>query len=554
MKSKTSFFNTSLLRKDLIRFAPAWALYTVFLIFVFAGGLLDSHPRQIGHNLGESVGLFSILNCMYSMLCAQLLLGDLHNSRMCNALHALPIRRESWFLTHLAAGMLFCLIPVAAAGLVFLIFLGEFWMAALLWMAALTLQFLFFFATGMLSMLLTGNRFAGLVVYCIINFIGGILLWLFYALYIPHLYGLIIDVDPWLVFSPVAQFLQYDWFTVISTNVVSNADLVIYDGWGYLGICSLVALGILALSVLLYRKRDLETAGDFLAFRRLSPVFLVLYTFSAGAAMHLFCQLFVATGTEFVFLLVGLTVGFLTGLMLLRRTLRIFRMRTFAQFAVLMAIFGLTLLLTVLDPAGVTRWTPKAEDVKSVVLNRMYSSDMNQYRHTDPAIIEQVIAIHQHGIDHPDANTNGEPDITINIQYTLNSGRKVSREYTIDTGTLAAVTLEYVLSQPEQIFGTDYPTAEALLERATEIIIYDSNGKEELDFNEKDKMLSILQALYADAEDGNLVQEYPLTRDNGKEQYSVYIEDYNGIGRRTWYVSVQAQAAQSVKVLNELIK
>ena len=104
MKSKTSFFNTSLLRRDLVRYAPAWVLYGVFLVLIFAGNLLDNTPTGIARTLGESVQYFSILNLIYAMLCAQLLLGDLHNTRMCNALHALPIRRESWFLTHLAAG------------------------------------------------------------------------------------------------------------------------------------------------------------------------------------------------------------------------------------------------------------------------------------------------------------------------------------------------------------------------------------------------------------------------------------------------------------------
>jgi ABC-2 type transport system permease protein len=473
---------------------------------------------------------------------------------MCNALHALPIRRESWLLTHFAAGMLFCIIPVAATGIIFLIALGSFWMAGLLWMGALILQFLFFFSTGLLAMLLTGNRFAGLVVYCILNFFAGIALWLFYALYIPHFHGLIIDPDPWLVFCPVAHFVQHEWFTVLSFGTTSNLRLVVLTGWGYLAICALVALGIVALSMLVYRKRNLEAAGDFLAFRRLNPVFLVLYTFSAGAAMHLFCQLFIEQGLRFAFLLVGLTVGFLTGLMLLRRTLRVFRLRAFAQYAVILGVFGLTLLLTVLDPIGITRWTPKAEDVQSVVLNRMYSSDMTEFRHTDPAIIQQVISVHQHGIQTPNSGSNGEQDITLTIQYTMKSGRKVSRQYAIDTGTLAAITLEYVLSQPEQLFGTAYPTAQALAERASTVTVYNSKGDKETPISEKEDILAILEAIYADARKGDLVQEWPLISDNGRETYSVYVEDFRSPYRRTWYVSVHTQAKQTTALLDALTK
>ena len=34
MKLKTSFFNTSVLKKDITRFAPLWGLYTVFMLLV----------------------------------------------------------------------------------------------------------------------------------------------------------------------------------------------------------------------------------------------------------------------------------------------------------------------------------------------------------------------------------------------------------------------------------------------------------------------------------------------------------------------------------------
>ena len=38
------------------------------------------------------------------LLAALVLFGDLDNPRMCNALHALPLRRETWFFSHAAAG------------------------------------------------------------------------------------------------------------------------------------------------------------------------------------------------------------------------------------------------------------------------------------------------------------------------------------------------------------------------------------------------------------------------------------------------------------------
>ena len=38
MKLKTSFFNVSALKKNLTRFAPAWALYGVFMLLLILDG------------------------------------------------------------------------------------------------------------------------------------------------------------------------------------------------------------------------------------------------------------------------------------------------------------------------------------------------------------------------------------------------------------------------------------------------------------------------------------------------------------------------------------
>ena len=110
MKSRTSYFNGTVLKKDLTRFAPVWALYGVFLLLCLTL-LFDEEPGRMARSLMDLFSGMSLVNLLYAGLCAALLFGDLFNSRLCNALHALPMRREGWFLTHVTAGLLFCLIP-----------------------------------------------------------------------------------------------------------------------------------------------------------------------------------------------------------------------------------------------------------------------------------------------------------------------------------------------------------------------------------------------------------------------------------------------------------
>ena len=111
MKSKTSFFNKTVFKKNLTRFAPVMAVYTLCLIL----GMMMLY--QINEEMGRTfwfasriagnLQLMGLVNLLFAPLVAMLLFGDLYNSRMCNALHAMPMRRETLFLTNVVSGLLF---------------------------------------------------------------------------------------------------------------------------------------------------------------------------------------------------------------------------------------------------------------------------------------------------------------------------------------------------------------------------------------------------------------------------------------------------------------
>ena len=95
MKIKTSFFDGTVFKKDVTRFAPLWVLYLIvgFMHF-FRSGI----RAEVLESMISRAGFLSFL---YAMLTAQLLFGDLFDERLCHALHAIPLRREGWFLTTL---------------------------------------------------------------------------------------------------------------------------------------------------------------------------------------------------------------------------------------------------------------------------------------------------------------------------------------------------------------------------------------------------------------------------------------------------------------------
>ena len=114
MQSRISFFDKTIFKKNLTRFAPCWGLYTIGLLMALVT-LIGSGSRWFSTNVCDFIHILCAITPCYALLCAQLLFGDLYSARMCNALHALPLRRETWFCTHVLSGVLFSLVPVGYA-------------------------------------------------------------------------------------------------------------------------------------------------------------------------------------------------------------------------------------------------------------------------------------------------------------------------------------------------------------------------------------------------------------------------------------------------------
>ena len=118
MRSKTSFFNKTVFKKNLTRFAPVWVVYAlglcVFFIMQYSSETSYSEYNKllgfVNRFSRDMVAVSMTWNLAYALLVAQLLFGDVYNSRMCNALHAMPLRRECWFVTNAVSGLVYSLV------------------------------------------------------------------------------------------------------------------------------------------------------------------------------------------------------------------------------------------------------------------------------------------------------------------------------------------------------------------------------------------------------------------------------------------------------------
>lgn len=473
MKLKTLSSKLTFFRKDITRFAPLWALYLIGMMLVFfEAGASQYYDIFAYAVIPDLVGYFGVINLAYAGLCAMLLFGDLFQTRMCYSLHALPQRRERLFFSHLGAGLCFSMIPNLVACAYLMVRLQDYWFLALLWLLASEIQFLFFFGLAALSVMLTGNRLGMLAVYAVLNFFSLLAYWTVNTIYLPQMKGVILSEEIFTLLCPVVHLFNFKFFTFKSVPIDRKAaDFFEYTGlgtgWDYLAAMAVIGVVILALAVVLYRRRNLESAGDFVAFRKLSPVVCVLLTLCVALVFAMFGDL---TGSGYTtWLFVGLVIGYFGSLMLLERRLKVFRVKTFAGLAVLAAVMVGSFFMVENDVFNAVRWLPETDQVSSVtVANYNYNASTGYYEDyynsnriavtlTEQSDITQIINAHEDILNRLDSDPNTAHRVV--LTYKLKDGRTVKRSYSAPADGVNYSIISAYFYTPENIFGyTDWDT------------------------------------------------------------------------------------------------
>lgn len=543
MPSKTSFFNKTTFRKDLTRFFPLWGLYALCLLLGLVMLVDEEQKYWIANNFAKLPTSMAPINLVYALVAAAVLFGDLYNTRMCYGLHALPMSRGSWFASHVLSGILFSLVPTAVMAVVALPMLAgtpvtNAWQLSLYWFAITNLQYLFFFGLAVLCALCAGNWLGLAALYGLVNFGAFIITALVEAFYTPLLPGVVTPSDLTYFFFPMLNLVLHD---LIVMNRVSTLDekgiehlsgsFTLGSTWGYLLALAVIGLVLLAAAYLLYRRRKLESAGDFLAVPKLAPVLAVAMALAGAAAVWIVMN---STGILYsqedamILLLAfaGLAVSWFAGQMLLNRSTQVFHLRQWAGLGILTLAIAISLGLTKMDVLGIADWVPQPEDVKSVSYSFGASDTLE-----DEAGIADMIQLHNLCLEEKltsdqvqekfeaFAEEHPEEEYPYDYQsvfftYHLKNGRTVQRRYYLRTDGEGEELLRHYSGTLGAIFGmyremSDVKTPEDLMGyvgKPMEISVGSFAVEDE--YLTAETVRNLFEAIIADAEAGNMSQIY----------------------------------------------
>ena len=612
MRSAKSWFNWTLFQKNMTRFWPIWGLYLVIWLFVFPINLIlnDIDLRWFAHQqvltLIRSLGL--PLAAVFSLLAACAVWSYLYNNRSACLMHSLPIRREGLFLTNFLSGMTFLAGPNL---IVFLLTLlaeaarGTVDAGSLtMWFFSVSLMELAFFCFATFCAMFTGHILGLPAFYAILNVLAAGLVWLLDLTLSRFVFGYTGIEGLWRA----AEWLTPAWklMDYLEVRHIAARDTYQFVGLGYILIYVFFGLVLAAVALAVYRRRDMERAGDVVTVSPMRPVFQYGVAFCCALAFgSLLYEIFRGSLPEgawtlLVFMLLCGGLGYFIARMLLEKSFRV--LRYWKGCVPFLAALVVLVCVMEFDLTGFERRVPDQGDVELVeiwgVSTKPYDSgDYIALDSEDPEVIRAVLEAHRAIVENKDImesdpysgswwteatgySVQNSGYCGFHVVYTLENGKTLGRDYDLpisveDLNNPESVTakLDALINLPQvakMVYGIDDKAEEHLaVENLVEITLTSLNfedSSQQIVAVNRTAYERVYEAVMADLEEGNLGRRYLM--DDEERMNNCFVNDvkftfyYRGAGAvdrsaeesmvaRPFTVTLQTTAAHTLAVLAE---
>ncbi len=610
MRSGTSFFNGTVWKKTFLRFWPIWAAYlALWTMCLPLRGLMTLQKENafsvndltdFALELGEYGGTFAVITALcFGVMMAMAVCSHLYSSRSANFSGALPVRREGLFLSYYLAGIAMFLLPNL---LVFLLTaavelaggIGVYWTPLAYWLVCSTGTAFFFYSFAVFLGMFTGHILTLPVFYGVFNVLAYAAYTLWTAVMSMFYYGYVYSNPPSLIIwlTPVGRLytdLNYGW-GIAEGGTLPYGAVFTCEGLPTLAVYAAAGLVLAVLALLLYRRRQLESAGDVVAVRAMRPVFK--YGVALCSGLFFGCLTSIILNGDEGFLMGAILAWGIAGCfiaqMILDKTFRVFR--KWKGAAAVAAVFAALFLVVGFDLTGYETRIPDSDSVECVRISGLYSAPYDSAANMDvalddPAAIEEIIDLHRAATEHRSGDTATDGTATVcwnfTLRYTLKNGRTMSREYTVE-GQAADEntpgTVYWAISRiradrniAREQYGFDeieearQAGAELQVEYAAEEDTETENRAEEAEGDRpatesastdyssmfyQDSALAIWDAVLADFDDGNIGVHEPYGHSEARTLYFRWQVD--GRNETTIIIAVPDTAVRTLAVIAEL--
>jgi ABC-2 type transport system permease protein len=446
MPLKTSLFNKEIILQ--IGRGSGWLsiIYFIGLLFPLPLRMLMMYSNESGIHYYLAHSLFQyefqiqlVLLIIVPVLMAVFIFRFLHVKQATDLMHSLPLKRETLFHHYTLTGIIFLLVPVTLIAVIILILraaldLGSlFTVGEVFYWLGITLLFNFvLYMAGVLLAVLTGiSAVQAVLTYVFLLFPAGMTLLLLHNIKF-FLYGF-----------PGDYYLNTDLEKMSPITYAAGLDSNGQFQWGFAIFYIMISIILYALSLFLYRKRQLETASEAIAFPKLRLVFKYGVTFIVMLIGGMYFNEISHRGYGWTLFGygVGAIFGFYLAEMLLKKTWRVFNHIR----GLLVYSLTITFLVIIVQVLGIyENHIPDQSKIKSVILTDnpnlyLYHDGMNDEYYVPTSLkdernIDAVLRLHSQLLSDKEEIKGEEYESNANLffVYELDNGRKVVREYRVN--------------------------------------------------------------------------------------------------------------------------
>ena len=452
MKQKISFFDWGLCRSWLKRCWPLWTTYLVLWLFALPQSVPEArhytdklvYAVEVNRSIvavGQDVARLSML---VGIIAAMIMYSYMYSSRICGMMNSLPMRRETVFTTAFITG----LAPLIIADV---IAMGAAWALyartgvvetenVFLALGYAVMGNTAFYGFAVFCAVLTGNLVVLPAVYLVLGCTAAVVEAAVHDILGTIVYGYQNGESLATVFSPIVAVMnslsvsQETRFTAEGTYDLTGRLLV--TGTPLMAAYCAAGLILSVCALLIYRRREMERAGDVVAVPVLKPIFKYCMTFGCALVLAL-SPAYIGSGTlnasgmtaalaELALLLAGAFVGYFAAEMMMQKTLRVFRgpWRGLIVSGVIIIAFTMA---AELDLTGYERRTPDPGEVKWVHV----SNYGDEGKLSAPENIAAFIDFHREIIANKPVNEAADAHNGLIFEYRLKNGKIMTRAYSI---------------------------------------------------------------------------------------------------------------------------